>query len=257
MAAAVLRFRGRRNVPVDDTTEERLEQIQDTASWLHTRVAQLEARQRIRASLVRNASAQYTATVLDESLHTLPNHYGGFSPLSDTEQLEQTSLEATPVVIQEPVPVVRAAALELVVEAARSPPFSLLNPHDGFGVTDSDTRADILAYFMLQEREGCGFITGPRESYDPSTIAVVDGGTLNRIAIRMMHCSIVGERHRNLQNPEMRRGIADDVDARLSEVTTRLGALIQELHNLTGSTSLTLGMAATGLSAGSPQDHRS
>ena len=254
MAAAVLRFRGRRNVPIDDTTEERLEQIQDTASWLHTRVTQLEARQRIRASLVRNASAQHTATVLDESLHTLPNHYGGFSPLSDTEQLERTSLEATPVVIQEPVPVVRAAALELVVEAA---PFSLLNPHDGFGVNDSDTRADVLAYFMLSGREGCGFIAEAWESYDSSTIAVVNAGTLNRIAIRMMHCSIVGERHRNLQNPEMRRGIAEDVDARLSEVTTRLGALIQELHNLTGSTSLTLGMAATGLSAGSPQDHRS
>ena len=120
---------------------------------------------------------------------------------------------------------------------------------------------------MLQEREGCKFCVivlsdgtirpGFLEPYDPSTIAIVDGGTLNRIAIRMMHCSLLNERHRRLQNPEMRHGIAEDTDARLSEVKRRLETLIQELHNLTGSTSLSLGMAATGLAAGSPQDHRS
>ena len=155
LASAVLRIRGRQQFPVvSQITEQRLEQIEDLASRLRTRVSRLEGRQRIRASLIRTASAQYTATVLDESHHTLPNHYGGFGPLSDTEQLERTSLEATPVVIQQPVPVAHAHS-EAAPTREEAAAFALLPSTDGFGIVDSDTRSDILAYFMLQERDGC------------------------------------------------------------------------------------------------------
>ena len=99
-------------------------------------------------------------------------------------------------------------------------------------------------------------VPGILEPYDPSTTAVVTGGTLNRIAVRMMHCSILDERNQILQHPEMRE-VLEYTDNRMSKIMRRLETLLQELHNLTGSTSPSLGMAATGLAAGSPQDHRS
>ena len=127
--AEILHIRGRRESPVDPITEDRLEVIEDTASQLRNRVSQLEGQQRMRAAQVRTASAALTAAVLDESQYRLPNHYGGFGPPSDAELLAETSLEATPVVIEQPIPVVHAAAADGLASVphpgAETAPFSL------------------------------------------------------------------------------------------------------------------------------------